>query len=80
MALGAIGEMLDQRRPPPAPRAVAAQRRGIDRQRVVAVDAQPRHAIADRARGEGGALRPGEARKLEIAHWLLTMLRMTGAL
>ena len=54
MAFGAIGEELDQRRPAVRARAVGRPaRRGIDRERVVAVDPQAGDAIADRARGEG---------------------------
>ncbi|KIT99872.1 hypothetical protein QU38_02845, partial [Staphylococcus aureus] len=61
MAFGAISEMLDQRRTLVGPRALGGPfRGGIDRQRVIAVDAQAGNAIADRARGEGGRLGPGE--------------------
>ena len=64
MAFGAIGEMLDQRRPLIGPRALGRPvRRGIDRQRIVAVDPQPGDAIADRARREGRRLGAGEARE-----------------
>ena len=66
MALGAIGEEFDQGRAEIGPRPLGrpAHRR-IDRERVIAVDAQAGHAIADRALGEGRALGagdPGEAR------------------
>ena len=64
MALGAIGEELDQRRAGVGPRALGRPaRRGIDRERVIAVDAQAGDAIADRARGEGRALGAGDARR-----------------
>ena len=66
MALGAIGEELDQRRAAVGARALRCPlHRGIDRERVIAVDAQPGDAIADRALGECRALGagdPGEAR------------------
>src|SRR3546814_2532603 len=63
-AFGAIGEMFDQSRAGIGPRALGRPRcRGIDRERIVAVDAQPGDAITDRARREGGRLGPGKARK-----------------
>ena len=56
--LGAIGEMLDQRRALVGPRPLGGPLRGgINRQRVIAVDAQARNAIADRTRGKGRRLR-----------------------
>ena len=62
MAFGAVGEMLDQRRAAVAARPVGRPLgRGIDGQRVVAVDAQAGDAIADRAGGEGRRLGAGEA-------------------
>ena len=64
MALGAIGEMFDQRRPGVAARAIGRPvHRSIDRQRIVAIDAQAGNAIADRARGKSRALGAGKARK-----------------
>ena len=62
MALGAIGEELDQRRPAVGARALGRPvHRGIDRERVIAVDAQAGDAIADRALGEGRALGAGNS-------------------
>jgi hypothetical protein len=64
MALGAVGEELDQRRP--GVRAGAVGRPalgGVDRERVVAIDPQPRDPVADRARREGRPLGPGDPRK-----------------
>src|SRR5690606_7161764 len=63
MALGTIGEELDQRRP--GIRAGAVGRPalgGVDRKRVVAVDAQAGDAVALRPSGKGRALSPGDAR------------------
>src|SRR5690606_34908870 len=64
MALGTIGEELDQRRP--GIRAGAVGRPalgGVDRKRVVAVDAQAGDAVALRPSGKGRALSPGDARE-----------------
>ena len=64
MALDAIGEQLDQGRPEIGARAVGGPaRRRIDGERVVAVDPQAGNAVADRARGEGGQLAAGDARR-----------------
>ena len=64
MALGAIGEELDQRRAAVRARALGRPlHRGIDRERVIAVDAQAGDAVADGALGEGRALGAGDARE-----------------
>src|SRR3546814_11212730 len=64
VTLGAIGEMLDQGRAVVGPRPVGRPlRRGIDRQRIIAIDAQPRDAITPRARRNGGSLAARKARK-----------------
>src|SRR3546814_626353 len=64
VAFAAIGEMLDQRRAVVRPRPIRRPlRRGIDRERVIAVDAQPGDAITDRTRRQGRALATGEARE-----------------
>ena len=62
MALDAVGEQLDQGRAEVGARPVGRPAgRGIDGERVVAVDAQAGNAVADRARGEGGELAAGDA-------------------
>ena len=65
MPLGAIGEMLDQRRPLVGAGALGRPfGGGVDRERIVAVDPEPGDAIADCARGKGrrlGAREPREA-------------------
>ena len=59
-----IGEMFDQRWPGIGARPVCGPAgRGIDRQHVIAIDAQPGNAIAHGARGKGRRLRSGKARK-----------------
>ena len=64
MALGAIGEEFDQRRAVVGPRALGRPfDRGIDRERVIAVDAKAGDAIADGALGEGRALGAGDPAK-----------------
>ncbi len=64
MTLGAVGEIFDQGRPAVGPRALGRPAgRGIDRERVIAVDTQAGDAIADRAAGEGRLLGPGDSRK-----------------
>ncbi len=66
MALGAIGEELDQGRALVGARAVGRPAHGgVDRERVIAVDAKSGDAVADGALREGRALGagdPGEAR------------------
>ena len=58
----AIGEMFDQGRAAIGAGAVCGPARGgIDGQHVIAIDAQPGNAIADRAGGKGGRLCPGKA-------------------
>ena len=64
MALRAIGEELDQRRALVRARALRCPaNRGVNRQRVIAVDAKAGDAIADRALREGRALGAGDARE-----------------
>ena len=64
MAFGAIGEQLDQRRAAIGARALGRPfRRRVDREQVVAVDAQAGDAVADRALREGRALAAGDARR-----------------
>src|SRR3569623_1454881 len=61
MAFDAVGEVLDQRRALVGAGALGRPGgRRIDRQRVIAVDAQAGDAIADGARREGGRFRTGE--------------------
>ena len=61
MALGAVGEEFDQRRTLVDPRPLRGPaHRGIDRQRVIAVDPKAGDAIADRAAREGRLLGPGD--------------------
>ncbi len=62
MALGAVGEELDQRRALVDPRPFARPLdRGIDGERIIAVDAKAGDAIADRAAGEGRLLGAGDS-------------------
>ena len=62
MALGAIGEELDQRRALVRARALRCPaHRGVNRERVVAVDAKPGDAVADGALREGRTLGAGDA-------------------
>ena len=64
MALGAVGEELDQRRSGVGARAIRRPALGrIYRQRIVAVDPQAGDTVTDRAGGEGGPLSPGEPRE-----------------
>ena len=57
---GAVGHPFDQRRPEVAARALGRPLRcRMDREKVVAVDAQRRDAAAHAARREGGALAAG---------------------
>ena len=77
-----VGHVLDQRRAGAGARAFGGPLRDrMHRQEIVAVDAHARDAVARAARREGLALRrPRWPWKVEIAHWLLTTLRITGAL
>ena len=62
MALGAIGEELDQGRAQIGARPVGRPAgRGIDGERVIAVHPEAGNAIADRARREGGEIAAGDA-------------------
>ena len=62
MPFSAVGEVLDQGRPLPSPRAVGGPtHRGINRQRIVAINPQARNPIADRTRCKGGTLAPGNS-------------------
>jgi hypothetical protein len=64
MALDAIGEHLDQGRAEIGAGPLRGPGgRGIDGERVVAVDPEPGDAVADRARGEGGELAAGDPRE-----------------
>src|SRR4051794_10441335 len=61
MTLGAVGEELDQSRAAVGPRALGSPlHRCIDRERVIAVDAQTGDAVADCALAERRALRSGD--------------------
>src|SRR3546814_12907907 len=64
ISFSAIGEMLDQRRAVVRPRAIGRPlRRGIDRERIVAVDAQPRDPVPHGARRATRSLAGGDARE-----------------
>jgi hypothetical protein len=61
MGSAAIGEVFDERGAEIGARALGGPLGdGVDGEEVVAVDAHGRHAVADRARGEGGVLAAGD--------------------
>ena len=79
MRAGAVGHH-SIRVGPRLRRARSAAARGrVHGQEIVAVHAQRGNAAAHATTGEGGALAPAMAWNVEMAHWLLTTFRITGA-
>jgi hypothetical protein len=80
MRAGAVGHPFDQRRPQVAARPLGRPaRRRQHGQEVVAVDAQRRDAAPTPRAAKVVPSPPAMAWKVEIAHWLLTTFRITGA-
>ena len=78
---GAIRDVLDQRRARARARALGRPLRDrVHGEEIVAVDANARESRSPaRARRTSAASPPAKPWNVEIAHWLLTMLRITGA-